>query len=63
MYLSIIYITFITYTCAKLLFMMSKCEKASVIKNYYIELDKLIIKHKDDIVENINSQLIIQIYK
>jgi hypothetical protein len=43
--------------------MLSKCEKASVIKNYYIELDKLIIKHKDDIVENLNRQLIIQIYK
>ena len=48
-------IVMLTYTCAKLLFMMSKCEKASVIKNYYIELDKLIIKYKDTIINNLSN--------
>ena len=47
----------LTYTCAKLLFMMSKCEKASVIKNYYIELDKLIIKYKDTIINNLSNNV------
>ena len=50
----------LTYTCAKLLCMISKCEKASLIRNYYIELEKLLIKHKDDIVENLNRQLGVQ---
>ena len=54
-------IVMLTYTCAKLLCMISKCEKASLIRNYYIELEKLLIKHKDDIVENLNRQLGIQI--
>ena len=39
-------IVMLTYTCAKLLCMISKCEKASLIRNYYIELEKLLIKHK-----------------
>ena len=50
-------IIMLTYTCAKLLCMISKCEKANLIRNYYIELEKLLIKHKDDIVENLNRQL------
>ena len=33
----------LTYNCAKLLCMISKCEKASLIRNFYIELEKLII--------------------
>jgi len=37
--------------------MISKCEKANLIRNYYIELEKILIKHKDDIVESINEQL------
>lgn len=47
----------LTYTCSKLLCMISKCEKANLIRNYYIELEKILIKHKDDIVESINEQL------
>jgi len=47
----------LTYTCAKLLCMISKCEKASLIRNYYIELEKLLIKYKDNIVESLNRQL------
>ena len=50
-------IVMLTYTCAKLLCMISKCEKASLIRNYYIELEKLLIKYKDNIVESLNRQL------
>ena len=50
-------IVMLTYTCAKLLCMISKCEKAALIRNYYIELEKLLIKYKDDIVESLNRQL------
>lgn len=51
----------LTYTCAKLLCMISKCEKAGLVRNYYIELEKLLIKYKDDIDENINRQLGVKI--
>jgi phage anti-repressor protein len=47
----------LTYTCAKLLCMISKCEKAKLIRNYYIELEKLLIKYKDEIVKSLNEQL------
>ena len=51
-------IVMLTYTCAKLLCMLSKSEKASLIRNYYIELDKLTIKYKDTIINNLsNNQL------
>ncbi len=48
---------FLTYTCAKLLCMISKSEKASIIRNYYIDLEKLIITYKDNIVNDLNNQL------
>lgn len=47
----------LTYNCAKLLCMISKCEKASLIRNFYIELEKLIITYKDNIVNDLNNQL------
>jgi phage anti-repressor protein len=47
----------LTYTCSKLLCMISKCEKANLVRNYYIELEKILIKHKDDIVKSLNDQL------
>lgn len=50
-------IVMLTYNCAKLLCMISKCEKASLIRNYYIELEKLLIKYKDEIVDSLNRQL------
>ena len=37
--------------------MISKCEKASLIRNFYIELEKLIINYKDNIVNDLNNQL------
>jgi predicted GIY-YIG superfamily endonuclease len=37
--------------------MISKCEKANLIRNYYIELEKLLIKYKDEIVKSLNDQL------
>jgi len=50
----------LTYTCAKLLCMISKSEKAAIIRNFYIELEKLIITYKDNIVNDLNKQLGIQ---
>jgi hypothetical protein len=41
--------------------MISKSEKASIIRNYYIELEKLIITYKDNIVNDLNNQLGIKI--
>ena len=41
--------------------MISKCEKASVIRNFYVELEKLLIKYKDNIVNDLNNQLGIKI--
>ena len=37
--------------------MISKSEKASIIRNYYIELEKLLITYKDNIVNDLNNQL------
>ena len=51
----------LTYTCSKLLCMISKSEKASIIRNFYIELEKLIITYKDNIVNDLNTQLGIQV--
>jgi phage anti-repressor protein len=50
-------IVLLTYTCAKLLCMISKSDKASIIRNYYIELEKLLITYKDNIVNDLNNQL------
>ena len=50
---------FLTYTCSKLLCMISKSKKASIIRNFYIELEKLIISYKDNIVNDLNKQLCI----
>jgi phage anti-repressor protein len=47
----------LTYECAKQLCMISKSEKATLIRKYYIELEKLIIKYKDEINNSINRQL------
>jgi phage anti-repressor protein len=48
---------YLTYTCAKLLCMISRSEKASLIRNYYIDLEKLLIKYKEEIVDSLNKQL------
>jgi hypothetical protein len=37
--------------------MISKCEKSSLIRNFYVELEKLIITYKDNIVNDLNNQL------
>ena len=37
--------------------MISKSEKASLIRNYYIDLEKLIITYKDNIINDLNNQL------
>jgi predicted GIY-YIG superfamily endonuclease len=41
--------------------MISKSEKATLIRKYYIELEKLIIKYKDEINDSINRQLGIKV--
>jgi phage anti-repressor protein len=48
---------YLNYTCAKLLCMISRTEKASLIRNYYIDLEKLLIKYKEEIVDSLNKQL------
>ncbi len=50
-------IVLLTYECSKLLTMISRCEKADIIRKYYIELEKLLIRYKDEIVENLNAKL------
>lgn len=47
----------LTYNCSKLLCMISKSTKANIIRNFYIELEKLIITYKDNIVNDLNRQL------
>jgi phage anti-repressor protein len=50
-------IVLLTYECSKLLTMISRCEKANIIRKYYIDLEKLLIRYKDEIVENLNAKL------
>lgn len=40
----------LTYTCAKLLTMISKFDKIDMIRKFYIDLEKLIITYKDNII-------------
>jgi phage anti-repressor protein len=43
--------------CCKLLCMMSESEKANLIRTYYIDLEKLIIKYKEEIVNDLDKQM------
>jgi phage anti-repressor protein len=43
--------------CCKLLCMMSESEKANLIRTYYIDLEKLIIKYKEEIVNDLDKQI------
>ena len=54
-------IVLLTYECSKLLTMISRCEKADLIRKYYIDLEKLLIRYKDEIIENLNIKLGIRI--
>ena len=45
------------YTCAKELCMISRSAKSSVIRKFYIDLEKLLITYKDSIVKDLNNQL------
>ena len=45
------------YTCAKELCMISRTHKSSVIRKFYIDLEKLLITYKESIVRDINNQL------
>ena len=47
----------LTYVCSKLLCMLSRTEKANIIRRFYIELEKLLISHKDNIVNDLYGQL------
>jgi hypothetical protein len=50
----------LTYVCSKLLCMLSRTEKANIIRRFYIELEKLLISHKDNIVNDLYGQLSIK---
>ena len=43
--------------CSKLLCMMSGSEKANLIRTYYIDLEKLIVKYKEEIVNDLDKQM------
>ena len=45
------------YICAKELCMISRSPKSSVIRKFYIDLEKLLITYKDSIVNDLNEQL------
>ena len=45
--------TLLTYTCSKLLCMMSKTKKADIIRRFYVELERLIISYKESIVNDL----------
>jgi hypothetical protein len=45
------------YTCAKELCMISRTQKSSVIRKFYIDIEKLLITYKESIVRDINNQL------
>jgi len=47
----------LTYECAKLLCMISRSEKATMIRNFYIEIEKILINYKDNIAQNLYDQL------
>lgn len=43
--------------CCKLLCMMSESKKANLIRTYYIDLEKLIVKYKEEIVNDLDKQM------
>ena len=45
------------YMCAKELCMISRSKKSNVIRKFYIELEKLLITYKDNIVNDLHNQL------
>lgn len=47
----------LTSDCFKMLCMRSKTKKANQVRQYYIELEKLLDKYKDIIVENLNKKI------
>lgn len=47
----------LTYTCSKLLSMISRSEKANMIRRFYLDLEKLLITYRENIVNDLNNQL------
>jgi hypothetical protein len=43
--------------CSKLLCMMSESKKANLIRTYHTDLEKLIIKYKEEIVNDLDKQM------
>jgi hypothetical protein len=43
--------------CSKLLCMMSESEKANLIRTYHTDLEKLIVKYKEEIVNDLDKQM------
>jgi phage anti-repressor protein len=54
-------IVMLRYTCAKELCMISKSIKSTIIRKFYIDIEKLIITYKDSIVRDLHNQLGINI--
>jgi phage anti-repressor protein len=50
-------IILLTYECSKLLTMISRCKKADLIRKYHLEIEKLIIKYKNEIANNLNRKI------
>ena len=50
-------IIMLRYTCAKEICMISRTHKSSVIRKFYIDIEKLLITYKESIVRDINNQL------
>ena len=50
----------LTYTCSKLLCMISRSDKADKIRHFYMDLEKLMITYRENIVRDLNQQLMIK---
>lgn len=53
-------VVMLTYTCSKLLCMISKCEKADVIRRFYVDLEKLIITYKNQFGAISNKLILVE---
>lgn len=51
----------LTYETAKKLSMMAKGRQAEKVRNFYVELEKLLIKYKENIISDLQKQLDIKI--
>ena len=50
-------VVMLTYTCAKMLCMISRTPKANIIRKFYIDLEKLINNYKNYIIEGLQNTI------